>query len=396
MIWEIPPTSGLGLRLSDLLAFDSKANLPQALSKILDLQRLGISCSGSAAFVAILALLKKRSARQTVIVPAFSCPLVVRAIRQAGLRFKLCDTQEDHFDFNYEILEKLCDKDTLCIVPTYLAGISYSLERVLDIAKAKGADVVEDAAQALGASFNAENAGSQGDFGFFSLAAGKGLTTFEGGLFTAKDPRDFEDLLKVYAEISPPNFLLELLRSIQLLGYAGLYNPVGLWFAYGISLRAGLRRKDFVKAVSDYFPEKIPLHILGKFRESAGANAAKRLAQHYAGNRARAKTRLAALEAVPFLKVIKPEKFEEGTWPYFFCLTDTADRASQILSKLWSRGLGVTKPFAFALSDYKYLDVESGEFEVSAARKLAGRVLSVTNSANLDQRAFEFILKSMA
>ena len=49
----------------------------------------------------------------------------------------------------------------------------------VDQSQSCGAMVIEDAAQALGASFGGRSVGLHGDIGFFSLAVGKGLTTYE-------------------------------------------------------------------------------------------------------------------------------------------------------------------------------------------------------------------------
>src|SRR5438132_1456732 len=58
---------------------------------------------------------------------------------------------------------------------------------VAAMARDRGAAVIEDAAQSLGAMHRGTPVGTIGDVGFYSLAAGKGLTLYEGGVLVARD-----------------------------------------------------------------------------------------------------------------------------------------------------------------------------------------------------------------
>src|SRR5438094_1325984 len=128
------------------------------------------------------------SVRRTVVIPAYTCPLVALAVARAGMRVRLCDTAPDRFDLDPGALHAVCDDDTLCIVPTHLGGAVANLEPVLDVAVRRDAYVIEDAAQALGATWRGRPVGTIGDAGFYSLARGKGLTLFEGGVLVAREP----------------------------------------------------------------------------------------------------------------------------------------------------------------------------------------------------------------
>ncbi|MFR6518012.1 MAG: hypothetical protein ACLUPV_01575 [Bilophila wadsworthia] len=78
----------------------------------------------------------------------------------------------------------------------------------------------------------------------------------------------------------------------------------------------------------------------------------------------------------------------EGIWPFFMVLMPDRDRRDRALGALWRSGLGVSKLFVRALPDYPYLAgaVEGGP--CPAARDLAGRMLTVTNTHWLDDAAF--------
>src|SRR5256885_3873851 len=69
-----------------------------------------------------------------------------------------------------DLLRSLCSECTLAVLPTHLCGRVADVATAVDCARAVGAWVVEDAAQALGARLRGEPVGWQGDVGFYSLA----------------------------------------------------------------------------------------------------------------------------------------------------------------------------------------------------------------------------------
>ena len=70
---------------------------------------------------------------------------------------------------------------TKAIIPVDLAGLPVDRDKLYAIAKAKNLRVIEDAAQAFGASWKGKPIGSFGDFVSFSFHANKNITTAEGG-----------------------------------------------------------------------------------------------------------------------------------------------------------------------------------------------------------------------
>jgi dTDP-4-amino-4,6-dideoxygalactose transaminase len=71
--------------------------------------------------------------------------------------------------------------NTKAIMPVYLAGLPVDMMRLYDIASRHKLRVIEDAAQALGSSWNGSRIGAIGDLISFSFQANKNLTTIEGG-----------------------------------------------------------------------------------------------------------------------------------------------------------------------------------------------------------------------
>ncbi|WP_269506314.1 DegT/DnrJ/EryC1/StrS family aminotransferase [Burkholderia sp. IMCC1007] len=78
-------------------------------------------------------------------------------------------------------LEQAITPRTKAIIPVYLAGLPVDLDRLYAIARARNLRVIEDAAQALGSTWNGKRIGAIGDIVSFSFHANKNLTTIEGG-----------------------------------------------------------------------------------------------------------------------------------------------------------------------------------------------------------------------
>lgn len=355
---------------------------------------LQLECSGTAALLVALATLRARAPdRDTVVVPAYTCPLVAIAVHRLGLRLRPCDTRPGHWDMDPNALAQLCDARTLAIVPTHLAGLVADMQAPLALARACGAFVVEDAAQALGARVGDDSVGLRGDAGFFSLAAGKGLSLYEGGLLLASDPALRTALADTGARDVPHRPGWELRRSLELLALALLYRPAGLGLAYGLPLRRALRRGDPVAAAGDDFPPGIPLHRVGRWRRGVGTRAALRLPAFLAANRERALARIERLRALPGLAVFGESAGTRGSWPFLMLTMPSARHADAALAELWPAGLGVARLFAHALPDYGYLGARVPRVRTPHAADFAARALTISNSAWLDEAAFARIVE---
>ncbi|MFM2434164.1 MAG: hypothetical protein RL063_143 [Pseudomonadota bacterium] len=381
---ESPPTAGLPLTWRDFLPQSS--SLEQDLAKFLSSVESQVECSGTAAIMVALSALKATSTRRNVVIPAYTCPFVPLAILRCGLTPILCDTRSNHFDFCPDSLVKLCDDDTLAIMPTHLGGRLADLKMATKIAKKVGAYVLEDAAQALGARHQGQLAGTIGDIGCYSLGVGKGLTIYGGGVIVARDAYMRQQLRNTAQEIVPIQFKWEARRLIELIGYYALYRPIGLGLAFGISLRKKLKQGKLIEAVGDDCSANFPLHRVGHWRKGIGARALKRLPDFISLTCAQAKARKGQLAKIIGISVMDDAVGDEGTWPYFLVLMPNEKTRDKVLSELWCAGLGVGRLFIHALPDYSFLTL--AQTDTPNARDFAARTLTITNSPWLDEQDF--------
>ncbi|WP_164082143.1 MULTISPECIES: DegT/DnrJ/EryC1/StrS family aminotransferase [Stenotrophomonas] len=392
---ELPPTAGLPMQASDFLP--GGGDLREILARQLGTPPLQLTCSGTHALLIALRTLRKRAPkRDTVILPAYTCPLVPIAVHSLGLRVQLCDTRRGHFDFDPAQLSRLADARTLAILPTHLGGRIADVERACDIARRAGAWVIEDAAQALGARIGNSSVGLRGDIGFFSLAAGKGLSLHEGGLLVSRDDELRAALAEHAAEQVRSSLRWELLRSVQLLGLAACYRPSLLSLVYGNPLRNALQRGDLEEAVGDIFPLDIPQHRVSHWRQNIGANAARRLPAFLQAGRLRALQLRVQLAQLPAVEVVDGLAGTGGTWPMLMLLLPSQRARDAALDELWPRGLGASRMFIHALPDYAYLRGIVPQDDMPNARDFAARMLTLGNSAWQTREETAEILRALA
>lgn len=112
----------------------------------------------------------------------------VSAIVHCGATPVLVDVGEDH-NMDPDLFEKAITPKTKAVIPVHLNGRVCDMDRIMDIAQRHNLTVIEDAAQALGATFRNKRAGGFGLTGCFSFYPFKVLGGFgDGGAVTTNDP----------------------------------------------------------------------------------------------------------------------------------------------------------------------------------------------------------------
>lgn len=370
--YENPPTAGLPLQWRDWLPV--KSSLADKISARFQLPPLQLTCSGTAALVIALTTLAQQPERKTVIVPAYTCPLVALAIHHCGLQIRLCDLKPNSIDLETAHLSNLLNEKVLAVIPTHLGGRVADVDSVRKLAHPQQIAVIEDAAQALGA-----EVGKHGDMVLFSLAAGKGLTMYEGGLVTAAETQLRRDLQTTANKLLPHRFKWEFLRTLQLFGYTALYHPAGLHFVYGRGRRKALRQQQWIAAVGDDFDFDIPMHRVGYIRRNVATNAFQRLPAFLQTLHLRAQQRIQQLQKISGIQVIV-DQYGQGVWPFLMVLVPNNQQRDAILKELWTSPLGVTRLFIHTLAQYDYLQPIVPTVSTPNAEDFAARMLTITNS----------------
>ncbi len=135
-----------------------------------------------------------------VIVPDFTMIGSVCAVLYTGAKPVFVDAEPDTYNIDVPLIEAKITKKTKAIMPVHIYGHSCDMDPLLALAKKYGIRVIEDAAEAHGATYKGRMCGAMGHINAFSFYGNKIVTTGEGGMVTTDDDtlaaaaREFKDL----------------------------------------------------------------------------------------------------------------------------------------------------------------------------------------------------------
>ncbi|MEI7635907.1 MAG: DegT/DnrJ/EryC1/StrS family aminotransferase [Syntrophus sp. (in: bacteria)] len=124
-----------------------------------------------------------------VITVSHTAVATVAAIEAAGAVPVLVDIEPDYFTMDTNKLESAISPRTKAVIPVHLYGQPADLAAILDVARPRGLRVIEDCAQAHGATYRDRPVGAWGDMACFSFYPTKNLGACgDGGMVTTSDP----------------------------------------------------------------------------------------------------------------------------------------------------------------------------------------------------------------
>lgn len=117
-----------------------------------------------------------------VILPSLSIISCAAAVVRAGLIPVPVDCDMRTFNMGFEHVEAAVTDRTSAIMVVHTYGLPVDIEPILELAKARGLKVIEDAAEVIGQTYNGNRCGSFGDISILSFYPNKHITTGEGGM----------------------------------------------------------------------------------------------------------------------------------------------------------------------------------------------------------------------
>ncbi|CRY90907.1 perosamine synthetase [Synechococcus sp. WH 8103] len=136
------------------------------------------SCTAALEMAAILADIQPGD---EVIMPSYTFVSTANAFVLRGGVPVFIDIREDNLNINETLIEESITPRTKAIVPVHYAGVACEMDTIMTIARKHNLLVIEDAAQAVMATYNGRPLGSIGDLGCYSFHETKNIISGEGG-----------------------------------------------------------------------------------------------------------------------------------------------------------------------------------------------------------------------
>lgn len=143
-------------------------------------------CNGTVALhLALLALGIGKD--DEVILPSFTMAASAFSVCYTGAKPVFVDADKDTWNIDVSKIEEKITSKTKAIMPVHIFGNPCNMDKIEELAKKYNLYILEDAAEAHGATYKNKKVGSFSDIAAFSFFANKNLTTGEGGIVVTKD-----------------------------------------------------------------------------------------------------------------------------------------------------------------------------------------------------------------
>jgi len=355
----------------------------QELREYFQVKHCFLISSGKAAFTLILLALEELfPGRDEVIIPAFTCYSVPSSVVRAGLRIRLCDLQPESLDLDFAQLSSMlagtayrerADSEMsggaagsrgassnaadslrnsigrlLAVVPTHLYGYPSDVLKVRELIQGGEVTIIEDAAQAMGETWEGRKLGTRGDVGFLSLGRGKALSTVEGGIILT-DRDDIADVLTRHVENLPGYGIWGLLKlNLKALGLMIFLHPRLFWIP---------RSLPFLRLGETLFERDFPILRMSPFQAGLAANWRERLEHIRDARKANVKQWRRILEEIGGRASWLPHSRPLGLLRYPMRIADPARRGS-LLHESAARGAGVVPVYPQSINSLPELKGE--------------------------------------
>jgi dTDP-4-amino-4,6-dideoxygalactose transaminase len=185
--------------------------------------RFGVGCgSGSDALMLALMAVNVGSGDEVITTP-FTFIATAGSIARLGATPVFVDIDPETFNLDWRQLEAAIRRRTKAIIPVHLFGLSAEMSKIMEISRAHGVPVIEDAAQAIGGRYKDQYLGNIGTCGCFSFFPSKNLGgAGDGGMVTTNAPELADRLSilrahgsrrKYYYEVVGVNSRLDALQA---------------------------------------------------------------------------------------------------------------------------------------------------------------------------------------
>jgi perosamine synthetase len=287
-----------------------------------------------------------------VILPSFTFVATAEAVVMAGGKPVFTDIDPETYNISPAEIEENVTKKTRVIVPVDLYGFSADIKPIREIADEHDLAIVEDAAQAHGATYAGKPAGTFADAACWSLYASKNMTTGEGGVVTTDSDE-----------------VAETLRLLRTHGEKAKYASLILGTNY--------RMSEIQAAIGIVQLEKLPSFV------------AKR--------RANARRMTEMLKKTERLQLPKETEDHQHSWYLYTVRLKNGDetKRNKILEALKKKGIGAEAYYVHPVHMMPYYLESFGSRRLPETEKAAKQVFSLPIHPGVTEEQVDYITETL-
>jgi len=287
-----------------------------------------------------------------IILPSFTFVATAEAVVLAGGKPIFTDIDPETYNLSPDEIEKNLTKKTKVILPVDIYGFSADSKPIREIAAKHDLAIIEDAAQAHGATYAGKPAGFFATAACWSLYASKNITTGEGGVTTT----DSDEIANT-------------LRLIRTHGEKDKYASIMLGCNY--------RMSEIQAAIGLVQLTKLPTFVAERRKN------ARRL------------TKL--LSSSDRLKLPEESEERQHSW-YLFTVrlkNATENERNKIVEELRKKGIGAVAYYVNPVHRMFYYQKTFGEFSLPETEKAANQVFSLPVHPGVTETQIDYIGKTL-
>jgi len=309
---------------------------------------ISVSSGRMALYLSLMAIDIKEN--EGIILPAFTVPEVVAIIKCAKAIPRFVDIDPTTYNMDPEEILKNSGNNVRAILITHLYGKPCAVDQILKIAEDNNLDVIEDAAQALGAEFKNKKIGTIGRMSYFSFGMVKNMNTLGGGMLVTDDD-ELASTVRKYTENFPHSDFFLLIKkfflclSLWILTKPAVYSLTLFPILYIFNILGRISLVDRLFEEKEIKMTKIPNSYRKKFsnlQATIGLEQLKTL--DYLNEKRIYNARLLKSQIANIKELEMPLDTTEGKDIYLNLMVQSAAR-NEILSNLLRRGIDTTKGY---------------------------------------------------
>jgi perosamine synthetase len=344
--------AGAPIRVGDLARWTGVAltggdlgeSIEEAFRSRFGVRHCFLTSTGRAGLTVLLRGLRRLGGadRDEVILPTYTCYSVAASVVKAGLKPRLVDVSPETLDYVPSQLVSTDFRRVLAVIATNLYGLPNDLPFITRVARQHGAFVVDDAAQAMGATTNGRASGTWGDAGLYSLDKGKNVSAIDGGVVVTNSD-DVAGAVRLEMQtLAPASWGASTTGVVKAVAYFAMLRPWLYWIP---------NRIPQLELGQTVFTTEFPLARPARALVALGCTMVRRLDDFTAVRVANAQALRARISGLDGVQFVRPAPETAPVYLRLPLLLRDADTRTRVLTALNQAGIGATASYPDSLAD---------------------------------------------